>query len=63
MLQVSAEYDRDTSQQILINIARQLTASLLSVSAGTYRRAVVVETGMTKTQMGIHNRSENDRSA
>jgi hypothetical protein len=24
---------------------------------------VVVETGMTKTQMGIHNRSENDRSA
>jgi hypothetical protein len=65
MLKVSAEYDRDTSPAKLTDISKKKSpVSLLSVSAGTSicQRALVDESGMIRTQMGTHNRSEDGRS-
>jgi hypothetical protein len=61
MLKNPAEYDRDTSSAKFKDISRQLPAMLLYVSVAT--RALVDESGMIRTQMGTHNRSENGRSA
>jgi hypothetical protein len=44
-------------------LAKFLPALLLGVSSGICQRAVVDESGMIRTQMGIHSRSENGRSA
>jgi hypothetical protein len=63
MLKIRAEYDRDTTSAKFKNIRRQLPGSLLGVSAGVRRRGLVDESGMTRTQMGKHSRSENDHSA
>jgi hypothetical protein len=43
--------------------AKVLPASLLNVCAGICQRALVDESGMIRTQMGTHNRSESGRSA
>jgi hypothetical protein len=40
-----------------------LAASLLGVSVGVYQRAMVNESGVIKSHMGTHNRSENGHSA
>jgi hypothetical protein len=36
-------------------LAKLLLALLLDVSAGIFQRALVDESGMIRTQMGIHN--------
>jgi len=59
MLKIPAEYDRDTSPAKLAHfLAKFPPASLLGVSVGIYQRALVDESGMIRTQMGTHNRSE-----
>jgi hypothetical protein len=64
MLKIPAEYNSDTSPEKLTVISGQfLSASLPDISAGICQRSLVGESGMIKTQMGTHNRSENDRSA
>jgi hypothetical protein len=40
-----------------------LPASLPGNSAGIFQTAMVDESGMIRTWMGMHNRSENGRSA
>jgi hypothetical protein len=64
MLKIRADYVRDTLPATLTDIffAKILPASLLSVSAGIFQRALVDDSGMIRIQMGIQNRSENDRS-
>jgi hypothetical protein len=58
MLKIPAEYDRDTSPAKLTDISRKvLPASLLGVSADICQRALAHESGMIRTQMGMHNRS------
>jgi hypothetical protein len=44
-------------------LAKLLPASLLGVSAGIYQRALMDRSGMIRTQMGTHHRSENGRNA
>jgi hypothetical protein len=64
MLKITAEYDRDTSLEKLTEIYRQVyRCFLLDVSAGIFQSVLVDESGMIRTEMGTHNRSENDRSA
>jgi len=64
MLKIPAEYERDTSPaKLTAFLAKFLPASLLGVSAGICQRALVDESGMIRTQMGTHNRSEIGRSA
>jgi hypothetical protein len=50
MLKNPTEYGRDTAAAKLKNISRQLSASLLGVSAGIFQRAPVDKSGM-----GTHN--------
>jgi hypothetical protein len=47
----------------IVAFSPSLSISLLCVSAGIYQRDLVDETEIIKSQMGTHNRSENDRSA
>jgi hypothetical protein len=63
MLKIPAEYDRDTSPVKFKDISRQLLASLLGVSAVICDRALVDESGMIRTQLGMHIGSENGWSA
>jgi hypothetical protein len=64
MLKIREEYARDTSQAKLTDFfAKLLTASPLYISVGTCQRALMDESGMIRTQMRTHKRSENDRSA
>jgi len=64
MLKNPAEYERDILSAKFTVISRQVSPdSLLGVSAGICQRALVDESGMIRTQMGTHNRSENGRSA
>jgi hypothetical protein len=59
ILKNPAENERDTSSVKLKAIFRQVTpASLLSISADIFQRALVDESGMIRTQMGKSNRSE-----
>jgi hypothetical protein len=44
-------------------LAKFLTALLLGVSAGICQKALVVESRMIITQLGMHNRREEGRSA
>jgi hypothetical protein len=64
MLNIPAEYD---TRYFTTKINGQFspTFSLLHncVSAGIYQRALAEESGMIRTQMEMHNRSENGRSA
>jgi hypothetical protein len=63
MLKIPAGYETDTSPAKLTDIfAKFLPALLLSVSADIFQRPLVVETGMIRTQMVTHNRSENGSS-
>jgi hypothetical protein len=63
MLKITAEYDRDTSLEKLTDIYRQVyRCFLLDVSAGICQSVLVDESGMIRTEMGTHNRSENGRS-
>jgi hypothetical protein len=56
MLNIPAEYDRDTSPAKLTDIiAKFLPASLLGVSAGVCQRVLVDERRMIRTLMGMHN--------
>jgi hypothetical protein len=64
MLKIPAKYDRDTSPVKFTSISRQLfSVSLLGVPVGFCQGALVDQSGMIRTQMGTHNRSENGRSA
>jgi hypothetical protein len=64
MLNFPAEYDKDTSPSKLEDMSRHVTSAMqIDVSAGICHRALMYESGLSITQMGIHNRSENDRSA
>jgi hypothetical protein len=58
MLKIPAEYDRDTTSSKFKDICHKLPASPLDVSAAN-QRALVDESGVIRTQMGKHNRSEN----
>jgi hypothetical protein len=59
-----AEYERDISLAKFVAISRQVSPdSLLGVSIGICHRALVDESGIIRTRMGTHNRSENGRSA
>jgi hypothetical protein len=50
---------RDTSYAKFMAISLQVSPALLpDVSANNCRRALVDESGMIRTQMGMHNRSE-----
>jgi uncharacterized membrane protein (DUF106 family) len=44
-------------------VAKFFSEFLLGVYAGIYQRALVDESGMMRTQMEMHNRSENACSA
>jgi hypothetical protein len=44
-------------------LAKFLPASLLDVHAAIFQKALVNESGMITTQMGMHNRSDNGRNA
>jgi hypothetical protein len=60
MLKNTAEYERDSSSAKFTAIFRHVFPALLpDVSADYCRRALVDESGMIRTQMGTHNRSEN----
>jgi hypothetical protein len=59
MLNNPAEYERGTSQAKFIVIARQVPpASLLDFSAGYCQRALVDESRVITTQIGMHIRLE-----
>jgi hypothetical protein len=59
MLKIPAKYDRDTSTK-LKDISHQPPASLLGACSN--QRSLVDESGVIRTQMGMHNRSENGHS-
>jgi hypothetical protein len=60
MLKNLAEYERDILPEKFTAISRQVSPdSLLGVSAGIFQRALVDESKMNRTLMGMHNRSEN----
>jgi hypothetical protein len=62
MLKIPAEYDRNTSSAKLTDISLEfLPAPLLHIFAGISQRALVAELEMIRSQMGTHNRSENER--
>jgi hypothetical protein len=64
MLKFPAEYDKDTSPSKLEDMSRHVTSAMqIDVSADICHRALMYESGLIITQMGTHNRSENDRSA
>jgi hypothetical protein len=64
MLKNPAKYERDISSAKFTATSRQDSPhSLLSVSADNCQGALVDESGMVRSQMGTHNRSENCRSA
>jgi hypothetical protein len=55
---------RDISSVKFTAISRQFSPDLLlGVSAGIFQTALVDESGMIRTHMQTHNRSENGRSA
>jgi hypothetical protein len=61
---ILTEYARDTLPGKLTEISYQASpSSLLGASAGIFQRPLADESGMIKTQMGTHNRSENGGSA
>jgi hypothetical protein len=51
---------RENSRKIFVKFP---PASLLGVSAGYCQRSLEDESGMIRTQLGMHNKSENGRSA
>jgi hypothetical protein len=56
MLKIPMEYDKDNSQAELTDILTKfLPASLPGVSAGYCHKALVDVSGLTGTQMGMHN--------
>jgi hypothetical protein len=64
MLKIPTEYDRGTLPAKLTDFfAKFLLLRLLGVSARIFRKAVVDESGMIRTQMETYNRSDNDRSS
>jgi hypothetical protein len=62
MLKIPAEYERATSPAKLTYIPRPVSSSLLGVCAGICHTTLVDESEMIRTQMGMHNRSENCQS-
>jgi hypothetical protein len=59
MLKNPESMKRDSSEAKFTVISRQVSpASLLGVSAGYCQRAVVDESGMIRTQLETHSRSE-----
>jgi hypothetical protein len=63
MLKNSAVYERDILSAKFTAISRHVSPdSLLGVSAGICQRALLDESGMIRTHMGKHNRSENGHS-
>jgi hypothetical protein len=64
VLKIPAEYDKDTSSAKLTDFfAKLLLASQLVMCVGICQRAVVDESGSSRTEMGTHNRSAKGRSA
>jgi hypothetical protein len=61
MLKTPAEYERDKTAK-LKDIFLELLTSLVGVSAGSWQKFLVAESGMFRTQIGTHNTSENGRS-
>jgi hypothetical protein len=59
------KYERDSTLPAkFATISCQVSPDLLlRVSAGTCQKALVDESGIIRTQMGMHNRSENGHSA
>jgi hypothetical protein len=58
MLKNPAEYGRDTTSEQVMTISHQASlALLLGVSTGVCKRDLVDESGMIRTQIGMHNRS------
>jgi hypothetical protein len=54
-----AEYDRDTLPSKLMDISHKfLPALILGMSAGICQRAIMNDSGMIRTWMGMHNRAE-----
>jgi hypothetical protein len=63
MLQIPAEYDSDTSSAKFKDISRQVPPCLATrFFAGICQRALVDESGMIRTLMETHSRSEYGRS-
>jgi hypothetical protein len=63
MLKIATENDRDTSSEKFTDIYRQISPTLLpGVSAGICQRALVDESGITRTEIETNNRSENGYS-
>jgi hypothetical protein len=63
MLKNPAEYERDTSSaNSRTLLAKFIPASLLGIPASICQRALANESGMIRTQMRTHNRSESGRS-
>jgi hypothetical protein len=58
MLNIPAKYERDISAAKLTAISRHVFPDMQGVSACIFRRALVAESEMTRTQMGTQNRSE-----
>jgi hypothetical protein len=55
---------RDISSAKFTTISRQVYSDLLlGVSDAICQRAIMDKSGMIRTEMGMHNKSENDRSA
>jgi hypothetical protein len=60
MLRNPAEYERDISSAKFPDISRQVSPDLLlGVPGGICQRVVVYGSGIIRTQMGTHSRSEN----
>jgi hypothetical protein len=58
MLKTPVKHERDISSAENIAIACQVSLdSLLDVSAGIFQRALVVESGMVRSQLGSHSGS------
>jgi hypothetical protein len=63
LLMIPAEYDRYIAGKINGHFSASFPASLLSVSAGVCRKALLDESGMIKAQMGTLIRSGNGHNA
>jgi hypothetical protein len=61
MLKIPAEYHISFAK--FMDISCKLPASLLGVPVGVCQTALLDKSGIVRTQIGTHNRSENGRSA
>jgi hypothetical protein len=62
MLKIPAEYETDISPTKLTDFSRQVSLCFATRSSAViFQRALVDKSGVIRTQMGTHNRSESGR--